>query len=128
MHESFYRFRCTKVLQVQNIISVQPGTACAWCGKDIASSGRGRPRKYCSQACRQRAYEQRNNVSGTAIPANAVIMTPDRAEELKDSLFELRCAAEDIATAVGEGETPQEVSELCRELVELARKIEKLRS
>lgn len=102
--------------------------SCSWCGKDIASSGRGRPRKYCSQACRQRAYEQRNNVSGTAIPAEAVIMTPQRADELKDSLFELRCAAEDISTAVREGEDPREVSELCRELVSLARNIEKLRS
>jgi hypothetical protein len=55
-------------------------------------------------------------------------MTPDRAEELRDSLFELRCAAEDVATAVGEGESPGEISALCSELVELARKIEKLRS
>lgn len=55
-------------------------------------------------------------------------MTPQRADELKDSLFELRCAAEDISTAVREGEDPREVSELCRELVSLARNIEKLRS
>ncbi len=116
------------MLRVQNFIPTQQVPTCTWCGKDITASGRGRPRKYCSQACRQRAYEQRNNVSGTAIPANAVILTPDRAEELRDSLFELRCAAEDVATAVGEGESPGEVSALCGELVELARKIEKLRS
>lgn len=55
-------------------------------------------------------------------------MTPERADELRDSLFELRCAAEDIATAVDEGENPREVGALCTELVELARRIEKLRS
>ncbi len=113
---------------MQNLTPTQQGPVCSWCGKDIASTGRGRPRKYCSQACRQRAYEQRNNVSGTAIPAEAVILTPERAEELKDSLFELRCAAEDIATAVGERENPQDISTLCSELVALARNIEKLRS
>ncbi|WP_080794965.1 hypothetical protein [Corynebacterium pacaense] len=107
---------------------LQQGPTCAWCGRDIDSTGRGRPRKYCSQACRQRAYEQRNNVSGTQIPASAVILTPERAEQLKDSLFELRCAAEDIATAVDGGEDPDEVRALCEELVAMARKIEKLRS
>lgn len=55
-------------------------------------------------------------------------MSPERASELKDSLFELRCAAEDIATAVKDGEDPHEISFLCREMVELARNIEKLRS
>ncbi|ALC05840.1 hypothetical protein CDES_07135 [Corynebacterium deserti GIMN1.010] len=109
------------------MIPNQPTPTCAWCGKDVASTGRGRPRKYCSQACRQRAYEQRNNVSGTNIPAEAVIMSPDKANELKDSLFELRCAAEDIATAVNDGEEARDIAALSQELVDLARNIEKLR-
>ncbi|MFP7365794.1 hypothetical protein SFC07_08495 [Corynebacterium callunae] len=115
-------------MRVQNLNPNHQVSTCSWCGSDFAPTGRGRPRKYCSQACRQRAYEQRNNVSGTTIPAEAVIMSPERASELKDSLFELRCAAEDIATAVQEGEDPKEISFLCREMVELARNIEKLRS
>ena len=53
-------------------------------------------------------------------------MSPDRASELKDSLFELRCAAEDIATAVNEGEEARDIAKLCQEMVELARNIEKL--
>lgn len=32
---------------------------CLWCEKEIHISERGRPRKYCSHACRQRAYESR---------------------------------------------------------------------
>jgi len=100
---------------------------CAWCGKELAVSGRGRPRKYCSQSCKQRAYEQRHNVTGTSIPQEAVIIHPDRAAALRDSLFELRCAAEDIATATSEGAEPDEVRDLCNELVTLARAIEKLR-
>ncbi|CAF21486.1 MULTISPECIES: hypothetical protein [Corynebacterium] len=115
------------MLKVQKLRPNQQTTKCSWCGKDVASTGRGRPRKYCSQACRQRAYEQRNNVSGTSIPAEAVIMSPDRASELKDSLFELRCAAEDIATAVNEEEEARDIAKLCQEMVELARNIEKLR-
>ena len=93
----------------------------------MQTGGRGRTKKYCSHSCRQRAYEQRNNVSGTSIPADAVIMNPERAAELKDSLFELRCAAEDIEIAAREGADVQELSELCRDLVGLARRIEQLR-
>lgn len=100
---------------------------CAWCGKEMDPSTRGRPKKYCSPSCKQRAYEQRHNITGTRIPENAVIMTADRAERLQDSLFELRCSAEDIATAAREGARGEELEELCTELVNLARTIEKLR-
>ncbi|WP_189720635.1 hypothetical protein [Stenotrophomonas maltophilia] len=34
-------------------------TACALCGKPITSSPTGRPRTYCSDACRQKAYRNR---------------------------------------------------------------------
>ena len=100
---------------------------CSWCGTDIAQTGRGRPRKYCGPSCRQRAYEQRHNVSGSAIPAEAVIIHPDKADAIRDQLFELRCSAEDIATAVSEGADGEEIRGLADELVALARKIEKLR-
>lgn len=32
---------------------------CAWCRNDFRPSGRGRPPRFCSQSCRQRAYEGR---------------------------------------------------------------------
>lgn len=108
-------------------MAVKRHRTCEWCGTELGESKRGRPRKYCSQACRQRAYEQRNAISGTQIPATAVIIQPERVQQLQDSLFELRCAAEDIRTAVGEGAHLTEVTQLCDELVELSRKIEKLR-
>ncbi|WP_235923053.1 hypothetical protein [Corynebacterium lizhenjunii] len=104
----------------------KPAT-CQWCGKELPAPGRGRPRKFCSASCKQRAYEQRNNVQGTPIPADAVIMTRARANGLRDGLFELRCSAEDIATAVREGAGNEEVVDLCEELVALARRLEELK-
>lgn len=100
---------------------------CQWCGKEILQGGRGRPRKFCSPSCKQRAYEQRNNVSGTSIPKDAVIMTPERADALRDGLFELRCSAEDIGIAAQEGADAKELQQLCTELVTLARRLEELR-
>ncbi|OFT62680.1 hypothetical protein [Corynebacterium sp. HMSC05E07] len=112
----------------------QPGSprrnnaaTCQWCGKEIEQGGRGRPRKFCSPSCKQRAYEQRHSVAGTTIPADAVILTPDKADQLRDGLFELRCCAEDVATAASESATAEEMEELCSELVTLARKLEELR-
>lgn len=104
----------------------KPAT-CQWCGKEISQGGRGRPRKFCTPTCKQRAYEQRQNVTGTGISADAVILTPARAEALTDGLFELRCSAEDIATAVSEGAGENEVQQLCDELVKTARRLEELR-
>lgn len=33
--------------------------ACAWCSREFPLSARGRPPKWCSQSCRQRAWEHR---------------------------------------------------------------------
>ncbi|WJY89721.1 hypothetical protein CCONF_05935 [Corynebacterium confusum] len=100
---------------------------CQWCNKEMDQNGRGRPRKFCSAACKQRAYEQRNAVSGTTIPEDAIIMSPKSAAELADGLFELRCGAQDIQTAVQEGAEVSEISQLCEEMVALARHLEELR-
>lgn len=54
-------------------------------------------------------------------------MQPEQVQRLHDELFELRCAAEDIATAAEEHAEPEEIRDLCAELVVLARRIEKLR-
>lgn len=32
---------------------------CAWCGKEVPKASRGRPRKFCCSAHKQRAYESR---------------------------------------------------------------------
>ena len=110
-----------------NAMPPKPPT-CQWCGKELPPpEGRGRRRKYCSASCKQRAYEQRTHVAGTGIPAAAAILAPEKVDELRDRLYELRCAAEDVATAHREGANPAEVSALCDELVSMAREIERLR-
>nr|WP_297006891.1 hypothetical protein [uncultured Corynebacterium sp.] len=100
---------------------------CAWCGREIVQAGGGRRRRYCSHTCRQRAYEQRRDLAGTSVPADALILSRAAAEDLTDRLFALRCAAEDIAASVEAGEDAADVTALCGELVDLARAAEKIR-
>ncbi|EEI26353.1 hypothetical protein [Corynebacterium glucuronolyticum] len=55
------------------------------------------------------------------------MLTPNQADELKDKLFEVRCAAEDIREAVRDGATQTELEGLIDDLVTLTRVTEKLR-
>lgn len=87
----------------------------------------GRRRQYCRQSCRQRAYEQRAslNRNGTgsllALPPDAVVLSADEAADLSDRVYQVRCAAEDVATAVDEGAGAAELRQLCDELIQAAR-------
>ncbi|MGA5466483.1 hypothetical protein [Mycobacterium sp. NPDC050041] len=94
---------------------------CRWCGREVADAGMGRRRQYCRQSCRQRAYEQRAMVKGTALAPDAVVLTADEAAQLSDRVYQVRCAAEDVATAVDEGAAADELRQLCDELVRAAK-------
>jgi hypothetical protein len=94
---------------------------CRWCGRDVDDVGLGRRRQYCRQSCRQRAYEQRAQVKGTALSPDSVVLSADEASHLSDRVYQVRCAAEDVATAVDEGAAPTELRKLCDALVRAAK-------
>jgi hypothetical protein len=60
-------------------------------------------------------------VKGTAVPEDAVVLTADEAAELSDRVYQVRCAAEDVATAVEEGAASAELRQLCDELIRAAK-------
>ena len=100
---------------------------CRWCGRDVTDAGMGRRRQYCRQSCRQRAYEQRAslnrgfNLDGAgALPPDAVVLSADEAADLSDRVYQVRCAAEDVATALDEGAGATELRELCEVLIRAA--------
>jgi hypothetical protein len=83
----------------------------------------GRRRQYCRQSCRQRAYEQRASITGAkgaAVPADAVVLSADEAADLSDRVYQVRCAAEDVAIALDEGAGTVELRELCAALMRAA--------
>jgi hypothetical protein len=87
----------------------------------------GRKRLYCAQACRQRAYERRSTIERGGLPADAVVFSAAELEDFQDRLFQLRCAAEDVATAAAEGASKKELQGLAREVADLAGGLERLR-
>jgi hypothetical protein len=50
-----------------------------------------------------------------------VVLTADEAAELSDRVYQVRCAAEDMATAIEEGAAGQELRDLCDELMRAAK-------
>lgn len=56
-----------------------------------------------------------------ALPADAVVLSADEAADLSDRVYQVRCAAEDVATALDEGASVDELRELCDELLRAAR-------
>jgi hypothetical protein len=81
----------------------------------------GRRRQYCRQSCRQRAYEQRALVKGTSMAPDSVVLTADEAAQLSDRVYQVRCAAEDVATAIEEGADGSELRDLCDALMRAAK-------
>lgn len=57
----------------------------------------------------------------SALPADAVVLTADEAADLSDRVYQVRCAAEDVATALDEGAGAAELRDLCNELLRAAR-------
>lgn len=101
--------------------------SCVWCGRPVPAVGTGRRRRYCRQSCRQRAYEQRSTARASGLPEDAVVLSAEECAALTDRAFEVRCAAEDVATAVAEGADKSDLARLCEELVALARAAERIR-
>ncbi|MGV0748750.1 MULTISPECIES: hypothetical protein [Mycobacteriaceae] len=94
---------------------------CRWCGRDVGDAGIGRRRQYCRQSCRQRAYEQRALISSgktTALTPDSVVLSADEATALSDRVYQVRCAAEDIATALSEDAPHDELRQLCDVLLQ----------
>lgn len=60
-------------------------------------------------------------VTGSAVPPDAVVLTSEEAAELADRVYQVRCAAEDVVTAVDEGVSPGELRELCDALLRAAK-------
>lgn len=61
------------------------------------------------------------------LPEDAVVLSAGELADLQDRLFQLRCAAEDVATAAADGAARAELRRLAEELVDTARGLERLR-
>ena len=96
---------------------------CAWCSRPLeAPPGAGRPRRYCRQGCRQRAYEARVRSAELGLDEDDVVVGRAQLEELSSALYCLQRALEDVdRDLAAAGEDPTEVRLALDWLVDNAR-------
>jgi hypothetical protein len=81
--------------------------SCRWCGRGFeVTGGPGRPRLFCSQACRQKDYIGRLRARDAGLAESELIVTRSELEALRDKLFVLECAIDDVRRDVADGDDP----------------------
>jgi len=70
---------------------------CSWCRLPIQrSTGAGRPRRFCSQACRQWDWVARQRANELALSEDELVITRSELDTLRDQIYVLQCAIHDV--------------------------------
>ena len=83
--------------------------------------GAGRPRRFCSAAHRQRAYEARRRADSLRIPSGQVIVSEADLMRVRDRLYRLESVIEDVESDLGESARAQSYREAFEHLYEAAK-------
>lgn len=86
----------------------------------------GRPRVFCSQACRQWDWVGRQRARELQLNENELIVTKAELDQLHDELYVLACAVDDVErdlAGAGAKPTVREVSEMMSWLLTAARPV-----
>jgi len=90
------------------------GDRCRWCRAVLPPrAGPGRPRRYCSQACRQWDWVSRQRAGELALSEGELVIARGELDSLHDELYVLSCA---VADATKDLEEPMDVAEAVRSL------------
>jgi len=66
-------------------------------------------------------------LAGAGVPTKGALLTDAQLDRLADRLYEARCSAEDVITALDEGSGTEDARELAVEVVQLIRSAEQFR-
>lgn len=89
---------------------------CRWCRRVLpVSTGRGRPREFCSQACRQWDWVGRQRARELSLSDGELVIATAELDALHDELYVLACAVDDARrdlAAAGPRATAAELREI----------------
>jgi hypothetical protein len=86
-----------------------------------ATAGAGRPRRYCRRSCRQRDYEARRRARELRLDEDQLIVARAALDSLRDDLYVLACAVEDVDRDLADASTERDVRDALAWLLEAAR-------
>lgn len=99
---------------------------CRWCRRVLPQQNLGRPRVFCSQACRQWDWVGRQRARELQLGEDDLIVARSELDALHDDLFVLACAVDDVErdlAACGAKPAVKELQDLVNWLLEAARPI-----
>jgi len=92
----------------------------------VVHGGRGRPRRYCRQSCRQQAHLARKLASSHGLGDDDLIVSRRALDELQSRLYCLQAALEDVDRDLAESQDPADVAEAMGWLLDNARPLAEL--
>jgi hypothetical protein len=101
-----------------------PRSRCRWCRRVLIQQSIGRPRQFCSQACRQWDWVGRQRAREVQLNENELIVAKAELDMLHDELYVLACAVNDAErdlTAAGAKPSAREIREILEWLLDAAR-------
>ena len=70
---------------------------CHWCRSPFEQQpGAGRPRRFCSQSCRQWDWVARQRASELQLSENELVIAREELDTLRDLVYVLKCAIADV--------------------------------
>jgi hypothetical protein len=81
--------------EVEEVPDAGERSRCKWCRRVLPPQTIGRPRTFCSQACRQWYWVGKQRASELRLSERELIVTKDELDTLHDDLYVLACAVND---------------------------------
>lgn len=102
---------------------------CRWCNRPILEQAKtGRPKQYCRTSCRQMDYVARRRARELGLSESELVMARSELDELRDALYVLEAAVEDVDRDLAEGgDDPAEVRRALEWILQAARPLLELR-
>lgn len=98
---------------------------CRWCRRVLPErTGRGRPKQFCSQRCRQWDWVARQRARELELSEGELVIARSELDALHDDLYVLACAVEDTERDLAEGgarRTARELREMLDWLLECSK-------
>src|SRR5690349_7670368 len=95
---------------------------CEWCGRGLPDrTGPGRPQLFCRQACRQAAYVAGQRRAELGLSESELIVAKAQLDDLRDRLYVLEAAVEDVDRDLAEPHGEQELRDAVQWLLDAAR-------
>ena len=105
--------------------SATEGTGrCKWCRRVLVANKIGRPRQFCSQACRQGHWVSQQRAVELELSEDELIIAREELDSLHDDLYVLACAvidAERDLAGAGSAPSARELAGILQLLLEAAR-------